>query len=90
MGARIAMGSGNGHGRKLSSDEINKAMPMVGAARLVRAYTATQKGRDNRRTELQGGGNAFVQAARKHPFAAGFGGTLIAIRTIQGATQRGI
>lgn len=89
MGARIQMGSPGGHGRRMTHDEIEKQLPMLGAARLVAASTALSRGRQNRRTELQGGGNPFVQAARKHPFAAGFGGALIAIRTIQGDTVRG-
>lgn len=88
MGSRIVMGSGNGVGRR---QDVTKLAPMIGAARLVRAYTTTQRLKDNRRTTLEGGGSAFAgvrQAVVRHPFAAGFGGTLLAIGHSRGQTVR--
>ena len=61
---------------------------MYGAASLIRVPRSKQQ--LNRRSELQGGGQSFVGAvANKHPFAVGFGATLIAQRTIHGDTVRG-
>lgn len=88
MGARILMSSGNGVGRR---QDVSKLAPAIGAARAVRSYTLTQRLRDNRRTQLEGGGSAFAgvrQAMVRHPFAAGFGGTLLAIGRSRGQTVR--
>lgn len=86
MAGRIPMGSGNGIGRR---QDVSKIAPAIGAARTVRAYTLTQKLRDNRRTQIQGGGSSFGNIVRRHPFLAGMGGTLIAINTIQGSRTTG-
>lgn len=86
MNGRLEMlGSSNGRGKKMATDaEVVEKLAMFGKPRLLPA-PSFRKGRQDRRSDVQGGGESFVApVVRKHPFLVGFGGTLIALRTIHG------
>ena len=68
-------GHGYGYGSKINFSKTE----MIGPATLVRAIE--QRRKSNRRTTLTGGGAAF---------AAGFGGTLLAMRIARGVADRGM
>lgn len=76
----LVMYSGGGHGRRMSPDEISKQLSLPGVPHLDRKQA-------KRRLELQGGG-VLERTYQRHPFIAGFGGTLIALKLIHGETVR--
>lgn len=78
MAARITMTSSAGHGRRMAPPPPRQEVYKSVGGKIFNPKP------QNRRTETRGGGGAFVGLANRHPFATGFLGTLIAIKTIRG------
>lgn len=68
---------------------VEKLLPQWGRASRLSTPSLAESCQ-GRRQQLNGGGESFlVREAKKHPFAAGFGGTLLAIRVVRGPSDRG-